>query len=231
MIYQPIYGHTADNAYQSKNQAMRLEELHAELRDRTVLRHRSGEGDKINSAALKVPKCTVACIILKRKEFGKTRTLPWASWTRWSFWLSSRDPVLRWEKLPEEQPSLQHSINLGFMAEWPDGSLSSVKYTWKSHLDLAKKHVKTLRLWETRFSDLMKPRLNCLASILSIMSGGNQAPLITCPIPSQQWSMVVAASSCMGCFSATRTGGLVRIEENWMKQCLEISLMKTWPRL
>ena len=45
----------ADNAYQNKNQAMRSKELPAELRDRIVSRHRSGEGYKYNSAALKVP--------------------------------------------------------------------------------------------------------------------------------------------------------------------------------
>ena len=28
----------------------------------------------------------------------------------------------RWEKLPEGQPSLQRSTDLGFKAEWPDGS-------------------------------------------------------------------------------------------------------------
>ena len=54
---------------------MRLKELPAELRDRIVSRHRSGEGYKY-SAALKVPKSTVASIILKWKKFGTTRMLP-----------------------------------------------------------------------------------------------------------------------------------------------------------
>ncbi len=40
-----IKGLTADNnSYQSENQAMRSKERPAELRDRTVSRHRSGEG-------------------------------------------------------------------------------------------------------------------------------------------------------------------------------------------
>ncbi len=51
-------------------------ELPEELRDRIVARHRSGQGYKKNSAALKVPKSTVASIILKWKTFGTTRTLP-----------------------------------------------------------------------------------------------------------------------------------------------------------
>jgi hypothetical protein len=42
-----------------------------------VLRHISGEGYKNSSAALKVPKNTVASIIiLKWKKFGTTKSLP-----------------------------------------------------------------------------------------------------------------------------------------------------------
>ncbi len=55
---------------------MRSKELPEELRDRIVARHRSGQGYKKISAALKVPKSTVASIILKWKTFGRTRTLP-----------------------------------------------------------------------------------------------------------------------------------------------------------
>ncbi len=51
---------------------MRSKELPEELRDRIVARHRSGQGYK----KIKVPKSTVASIILKWKTFGTTRTLP-----------------------------------------------------------------------------------------------------------------------------------------------------------
>jgi hypothetical protein len=47
---------------------MRLKEFYVELRDRIVSRHRSGEGYKNISAALKVPKNTVASIIIKCKN-------------------------------------------------------------------------------------------------------------------------------------------------------------------
>ena len=40
------------------------------------MRHRSGEGYRKVSAALKVPMSTVASIICKWKKFGTTRTLP-----------------------------------------------------------------------------------------------------------------------------------------------------------
>ena len=46
------------------------------LRDRIVSRYRSGEGYQKMSSALKVPKNTVASIILKWKKFGTTKTLP-----------------------------------------------------------------------------------------------------------------------------------------------------------
>ena len=39
-------------------------------------RHRSGEGYQDISAVLKVPKNTVASIILKWKKIGTTKTLP-----------------------------------------------------------------------------------------------------------------------------------------------------------
>ena len=55
---------------------MRSKELSVELRDRIVSRHRSGEGYQKMSAALKVPKNTVASIIPKWKKFGTTKTLP-----------------------------------------------------------------------------------------------------------------------------------------------------------
>ena len=61
---------------QSKTQAMRSKEFSVELRDRIMSRHRTGEGYQNISAALKVPKNTMASIILKWKKFGTTKTLP-----------------------------------------------------------------------------------------------------------------------------------------------------------
>ena len=49
---------------------MSSKELSVELRDKTVTRHRSGEGHQNISAALN------ASIILKWKKFGTTKTLP-----------------------------------------------------------------------------------------------------------------------------------------------------------
>ncbi len=107
------------------------------------------QGYKKNSAALKVPKSTVASIILKWKTFGTTRTLPRAGRPAklsyrgkslgergkeepkdhcgWAPEMHSGDG----RKFVESQPSLQPSTSRGFMAEWHDGSLSSVQDTWK----------------------------------------------------------------------------------------------------
>ncbi|CAJ0939923.1 unnamed protein product, partial [Ranitomeya imitator] len=55
---------------------MRSKELAMKLRDRIVARRRSGQGYNSISAVFKVPKSTVASIILKWKKFGTTRSLP-----------------------------------------------------------------------------------------------------------------------------------------------------------
>ncbi|KAG2460776.1 TCB1 transposase, partial [Polypterus senegalus] len=55
---------------------MKSKELSVDLRDRIVSRHKSGEGYRKISAALKVPMSTVASIIRKGKKFKTTSTLP-----------------------------------------------------------------------------------------------------------------------------------------------------------
>jgi hypothetical protein len=98
------------------------------------------EGYQNIFAALKVPRNTVATIIIKWKKFGNTKTLPRAGRPAK---LSNRGrrafvrevtnsllvPLWRLENLPEGQPSLQHSTNQDFVVKLPDGSHSSVKCT------------------------------------------------------------------------------------------------------
>ena len=119
--------------------------------------------------------------------------------------------MCRWEKLPEGQPSLQHSTNLGFMAEWPDRSLSSVKDTGKPTLSLKTKHLKDpqtvrnkiLRSDETKIQlfglnskhhDWRKPGTAYLPNTLPRVKHGGGSIML--------W----------GCFSAAGTGRLVRVE-------------------
>jgi hypothetical protein len=61
---------------EQKSRNWNSKELSVELRDRIMLRHRSGEGYQKCFAVLKVPKNTVASITLKWKKFGTTKTLP-----------------------------------------------------------------------------------------------------------------------------------------------------------
>ncbi|KAG2461149.1 TCB1 transposase, partial [Polypterus senegalus] len=55
---------------------MKSKELSVDFRDRIVSRHKSGEGYRKMSAALKVPMSTMASIICKWKKIETTRTLP-----------------------------------------------------------------------------------------------------------------------------------------------------------
>ncbi len=95
----------------------------------------------------------------------------------------------------------------------------------KPWLEFTKYTQITLRLWKKKwFSGLMN--LNSL-----FMSEGNQAPLITCIIPSHLWSTVAAASCSVGVFQRQGLGKRSEKTESWMQLNTEISLMKTWFRV
>ncbi len=63
------------------------------------------------------------------------------------------------------------------------------------------------------------------------MCGENQALLITCPIQSQQWSMVVAASCCGGVFQLQGQDDWLKSRERWMRPSTGISWTKTFSRV
>ncbi len=63
------------------------------------------------------------------------------------------------------------------------------------------------------------------------MCGENQALLITCPIQSQQWSMVVAASCCGGVFQLQGQDDWLQSRERWMRPSTGISWTKTFSRV
>ncbi len=117
-------------------------------------------------------------------------------------WLSSRDAFGIWEKVVESQPSLSPPP-VGAYGRVARRKPLSVQDTWKPAWSLLK------NTWRILWSD--ETKIEHFGLILSGMCGENQALLITCPIQSQQWSMVVAASA-VGVFSAAGTGRLVAIE-------------------
>ncbi len=162
-----------------------------------MARHRSGQGYKKISAALKVPKSTVASIILKWKMFGTTRTLPRAGRLDKLSYRGRRALVREVKKNPKiTVAELQRCIRE--MGE----SCRKSTITAALHQSglygrvarrkplLSARHMKARMEFAKKtpegFSGLMRPRYNFLALILSGMCGENQALLITCPIQSQQ---------------------------------------------
>ena len=127
-------------------------ELSIELRDRIVSRHISGEGYQKMSAALKVPKNTVASIILKWKKFGTTKTLLRAGRLAK---LSNRGrralvrEVNRNPMVEMGEPSRRTTISAAHHQSglYVSGQTKSLLSKWymTACLEFAKRHLKTLR--------------------------------------------------------------------------------------
>ena len=118
-----------------------------ELQDRILLRKRSGEGYQNNYSALKVPKNTVASIILTWKKVGTTTTLPRAGslaklsnkGRRALVREVTKHPMVTLTELQRSsvkmgEPSIRTTISAavhqsGIYGRWPDRSHSSVKGT------------------------------------------------------------------------------------------------------
>uniref|UniRef100_A0AAZ3REL4 Transposase Tc1-like domain-containing protein n=1 Tax=Oncorhynchus tshawytscha TaxID=74940 RepID=A0AAZ3REL4_ONCTS len=194
---------------------MTLKELPVELRDRIVSRQRSGEGYQNISAAWKVPKNTVASIILISKKFGTTKTLPRAGLPAK---LSNRGALVRDGHLTElesssvemGEPSRRTTISAalhqsGFYGRVARRKPLLSKRHMTAHLEFAKRHLKdsqTMRI-KIIWSDETKIELFGLNAKRHIWKKPGTIP-----------TMKNGGGSIMlwGCFSVAGTGRLVKIE-------------------
>ncbi len=193
---------------------MRSKELPEELRDRIVARHRSGQGYKKMSAALKVPKSTVASIILKWKTFGTTRTLPRAGRPAKLSYRGRRALVREVKKNPkitvaELQRCIRASHLYGRVARRKP--LLSARHM-KARTEFAKKHLKDSKMVTNKilWSDETKIELFGLNSKRYVWRKPGTAHHLSNTVPTVKHG----GGSIMlwGCFSAAGTGRLVAIE-------------------
>ena len=160
-----IEGPPVDSACQSTNQAMKSKELSVDLWDRIVSRHRSGEGYRKMSAALKVQMSTVASIIRKSEKFGTIRarfgTLAKLGDRRRRALVREmiKNPIVTLTELQHCSMKREPSRRTTISAALTDRDHSSVKGTWQPTWSLPKDTWRTLRPWGKTFSGLMKQRL------------------------------------------------------------------------
>ncbi|KAG2455346.1 TCB1 transposase, partial [Polypterus senegalus] len=138
---------------------MKSKELSVDLQDRIVLRHKSGEGYRKLSAALKVPMSTVASIIRKWKKFETTRTLPRAGQPsklsdqgrRALVWEVTKNPMVTLSELQRAvergEPSRRTTISAAIHQSGPYGRVARQKPLLSkrhmaAHLEFAKRHLK-----------------------------------------------------------------------------------------
>ncbi|MPV02323.1 IS630 family transposase [Escherichia coli] len=209
---------------------MKSKELSVDLRDRIVSRHRSGEGYRKISAALKVPMSTVASIIRKWKKFGTTRTLPRVGrparlsdrGRRALVREVTRNPMVTLTELQRcsmkrGEPSRRTTISAALHKSGLFGRVARRKpLLSKKHmtarLEFAKKHLKDSQTMRNKilWSDETKIELFGLNAKRHVWRKPGTAHHLANTIPTVKHG----GGSIMlwGCFSAGGTGRLVRIE-------------------
>ncbi len=228
---------------------MRSKELPEELRDRIVARHRSGQGYKTNSAALKVPKSTVASIILKWKTFGTTRTLPRAGRPAKLSYRGRRALVREVKKNPKiTVAELQRCIRemggscrkstitaalhqsglYGRVARRKP--LLSARHM-KARMEFAKKHLKDSKMVTNKilWSDETKIELFGLNSKRYVWRKPGTAHHLSNTVPTVKYG----GGSIMlwGCFQLQGQDDWLQSRERWMRPSTGISWTKTFSRV
>ncbi|KAG2458309.1 TC1A transposase, partial [Polypterus senegalus] len=202
---------------------MKSKELSVDLRDRIVSSHKSGEGYRKISAALKVPMSTVASIIRKWKKFKKTRTLPRAgrpsklsNWGRRALVREvTRNPMVTLSELQRSsvergEPSRRTTISAAIHQSGLYGRVARRKpLLSKRHmaacLEFAKRHLKDSRTMRNKilWSECVNARCHVWRKPSTTHHQANTIPTVK-----------HGGGSIMlwGCFSAAGTGRLVRIK-------------------
>ncbi|KAG2458101.1 TCB1 transposase, partial [Polypterus senegalus] len=209
---------------------MKSKELSVDLRDRIVSKHKSGEGYRKISAALKVPMSTVASIIRKWKKFKTTRTLPRAGrpsklsdrGRRALVREVTKNPMVTLSELQRSsvergEPSRRTTISAAIHQSGLYGTVARRKpLLSKRHmaarLEFAKRHLKDSQNMRNKilWSDETKTELfgvNARRPV-SRIPGTTHHQANTIPTVKHGGGSIMLWE----CFSAARTGRLVRIK-------------------
>ncbi|KAG2462409.1 TCB1 transposase, partial [Polypterus senegalus] len=209
---------------------MKSKELSVDLRDRIVSRHKSGEGYRKISAALKVPMNTVPSIICKWKKFETTRTLPRAGrpsklsdrGRRASVREVNKNPMVTLSELQRSfvergEPSRRTTTPTAIHQSGLCGRVARrkpllSKRHMAAHLEFAKRHLRNSQTMRNKivWSDETKIELFGVNARHHVWRKPGTAHHQANTIPTVKFG----GGSIMlwGCFSAAGTGRLVRIK-------------------
>ncbi|KAG2462665.1 TCB1 transposase, partial [Polypterus senegalus] len=209
---------------------MKSKELSVDLRDRIVSRHKSGEGYRKISAALKVPMSTVASIICKWKKLESTRTLPRAGRTsklsdrgrRALVREVTKNPMVTLSELQRSsvergEPSRRTTISAAIHQSGLYGKVARrkpllSKRQMAARLEFAKRHLKDSQAMRNKilWSDETKIELFGVNGRRHVWRkpGTAHHQANTIPIVKHGSGSIML----WGCFSAAGTGRLVRIK-------------------
>ncbi|KAG2466903.1 TCB1 transposase, partial [Polypterus senegalus] len=209
---------------------MKSKEWSVDLQDRIVSMHKSGVGYRKISAALKVPMSTVASIIRKWKKFETTRTLPRAGWPsklsdrgrRALVREVTKNPMVTLSELQRSsvergEPSRRTTISAvihksGLYDRVARRKPLLSKRHMAARLKLAKRHPKDSQTTRNKilWSDETKIELFCVNARRHVRRKTGTAHHQANTIPTVKHG----GGSIMlwGCFSAAKTGRLVRIK-------------------
>ncbi|KAG2466467.1 TCB1 transposase, partial [Polypterus senegalus] len=209
---------------------MKSKKLSVDVRDRIVSRHKSGEGYRNISAALKVPMSTVASIIRKWKKFETTRTLPRAGrpsklsdqGRRALVREVTKNPIvtlseLQWSSVERGEPSRRTTISAAIHQSGLYGRVARRKpLLSKRHmaarLEFAKRHLKNSQTMRNKilWSEETKIELFGVNARRHIWRKPGTAHHQANTIPTVKHGDGIIM--LWGCFSVTGTGRLVRIK-------------------